>query len=71
MGVILDAIYKFVGLFGIHNLALCIFLFTFVVKMLMLPLTIKQQKFTRLSSKMNPELTKIQEKYKGKKTKSQ
>ncbi len=66
MGVILDAIYKFVGLFGIHNLALCIFLFTFVVKMLMLPLTIKQQKFTRLSSKMNPELTKIQEKYKGK-----
>ena len=34
--------------------------------MLMLPLTIKQQKFTRLSSKMNPELTKIQEKYKGK-----
>ena len=35
--------------------------------MLMLPLTIKQQKFTRLSSKMNPELTKIQEKYKGKK----
>ncbi len=67
MGVILDAIYKFVGFFGIHNLALCIFLFTFVVKMLMLPLTIKQQKFTRLSSKMNPELTKIQEKYKGKK----
>ena len=64
MGVILDAIYRFVGLFGIHNLALCIFLFTFVVKMLMLPLTIKQQKFTRLSSKMNPELTKIQEKYK-------
>lgn len=67
MGVILDAIYKFVGIFGLHNLALCIFLFTFVVKMLMLPLTIKQQKFTRLSSKMNPELTKIQEKYKGKK----
>ena len=67
MGVILDLIYKFVGLFGVHNIALCIFLFTFVVKMLMLPLTIKQQKFTRLSSKMNPELTKIQEKYKGKK----
>ncbi len=66
MGVILDAIYKFISIFGIHNLALCIFLFTFVVKMLMLPLTIKQQKFTRLSSKMNPELQKIQEKYKGK-----
>lgn len=33
----------------------------------MLPLTIKQQKFTKLSSKMNPELQKIQAKYKGKK----
>ena len=67
MGVILDAIYKFVGLFGSHNIALCIFLFTFVIKMLMLPLTIKQQKYTRLSSKMSPELKKIQDKYKGKK----
>jgi YidC/Oxa1 family membrane protein insertase len=33
----------------------------------MLPLTIKQQKFTKLSSRMNPELQKIQAKYKGKK----
>lgn len=67
LGEILNAIYNFVELFGIENIALCIFLFTFVVKMLMLPLTIKQQKFTKLSSKMNPELTKIQEKYKGRK----
>lgn len=67
LGEILNYIYKFVELFGIENIALCIFLFTFVVKMLMLPLTIKQQKFTKLSSKMNPELTKIQEKYKGRK----
>lgn len=67
MGVILNAIYEFVQLFGIHNIALCIFIFTFVIKMLMLPLTIKQQKYTKLSSKMSPELTKIQEKYKGKK----
>ena len=67
LGKILNAIYNFVELFGIENIALCIILFTFVVKMLMLPLTIKQQKFTKLSSKMNPELTKIQQKYKGKK----
>ena len=67
LGVILNAIYNFVELFGIENIALCIILFTFVVKMLMLPLTIKQQKFTKLQSKMSPELTKIQQKYKGKK----
>lgn len=67
LGIIFNAIYEFFSLFGIRNIALCIIIFTLVVKMLMLPLTIKQQKFTRLSSKMNPELTKIQEKYKNKK----
>lgn len=67
LGKILNAIYNFVELFGIENIALCIILFTFVVKMLMLPLTIKQQRFTKLQSKISPELTKIQQKYKGKK----
>ena len=48
LGKILNAIYNFISLFGIENIALCIVIFTFVVKMLMLPLTIKQQKFTKL-----------------------
>ncbi len=65
MGEILNAIYKFVSLFGIANIALCIVLFTIVVKMLMLPLTIKQQKFAKVSAKMNPELQALQEKYKN------
>ncbi len=67
MGIILDWIYEFVSLFGIHNIAICIIVFTIVTRMIMLPLTIKQQKFTKLSSKMNPELTAINAKYKGKK----
>lgn len=66
LGWILNVIYEFLSLFHIENAALCIILFTFLVKSLMIPLTIKQQKFTRISSKMNPELMKIQEKYKGK-----
>ncbi|WP_455715651.1 YidC/Oxa1 family membrane protein insertase [Anaerosporobacter sp.] len=66
LGWILNVIYEFLSLFHIENAALCIILFTFIVKALMIPLTIKQQKFTRISSKMNPELMKIQEKYKGK-----
>ncbi len=67
LGVILNAIYEFVGFFGIHNIAICIILFTIVTKMLMLPLTIKQQKYSRLQSTMSPELTRINAKYKGKK----
>ncbi len=69
----MNGIYEFLSLFhedvngiGIANIALCIILFTIIVKMLMLPLTIKQQKSTRLSSQMSPELTAINEKYKGK-----
>ncbi len=67
LGVIMDLIFKFFNLFGIQNIALSIILFTFIVRALMLPLTIKQQKFTKLSARMNPELQKIQAKYKGKK----
>lgn len=70
LGIILNAIYEFVALFskdGIANIALCIILFTILVKMLMLPLTIKQQKSSKLTAKMSPELTAINEKYKGKK----
>lgn len=67
LGWILNGIYEFLGLFGIHNVALVIVLFTFIVRGLMTPLTIKQQKFSKLSAKMNPELTAINAKYKGKK----
>ncbi len=67
LGLIMNAIYEFFHLFGIQNIALSIIFFTFIVRTLMLPLTIKQQKFTKLSSRMNPELQKIQAKYKGKK----
>lgn len=67
LGWILNAIYEFLNLFGIQNVAIVIVLFTFIVRGLMIPLTIKQQKFSKLSSKMNPEIQKIQAKYKGKK----
>ena len=67
LGLILNAIYEFLSFFGIQNVALVIILFTFIVRGFMIPLTIKQQKFSKLSSKMNPEIQKIQAKYKGKK----
>lgn len=66
LGYIMDVIFKFTSQFGILNVGLCIILFTIVMKMLMLPLTIKQQKSTKLMSIMNPEIQAIQKKYKGK-----
>ena len=67
LGIIMDILFKVTGQFGIFNIGLCIILFTIVTKMLMLPLTIKQQKSTKLMAIMNPEIQAIQTKYKGKK----
>lgn len=53
--------------FGIHNIGLCIILFTIIIYTLMIPLNTKQQKSSRLMSKINPEIQDIQAKYKGKK----
>lgn len=66
LGYVMDILFKFTGQFGIFNVGLCIILFTIVMKMLMIPLTIKQQKTTKLMSVMNPEIQAIQKKYKGK-----
>lgn len=52
--------------FGIENIGLCIILFTIIIYTFMIPLTIKQQKFSKLSAVMNPELQAIQKKYKNK-----
>lgn len=66
LGYIMNGLFKLTSLIGIQNIGLSIILFTVVVKLLMLPLTIKQMKFTKLSTIMNPELQAIQAKYKGK-----
>lgn len=66
LGYIMDILFRFTSHFGIFNLGLCIILFTIITKTLMLPLTIKQQKTTKLMSVMNPEIQAIQKKYKGK-----
>ena len=67
MGWIMDGIYRVLDLVGIQNLGLCIIIFSIIIYALMTPLQIKQQKFSKLSSVMQPELQKIQKKYKDKK----
>ena len=66
LGYIMDILFRFTDTFGIMNVGLCIILFTIVMKMLMLPLTIKQQKTTKLMAVISPEVRAIQRKYKGK-----
>lgn len=66
LGWIMDLLFRFTSSMGILNIGLCIILFTLVVKVLMFPLTIKQQKSSKLMSVMQPELQAVQNKYKGK-----
>ena len=67
LGWILDKIFFILDKINFPNAALAIILFTIVIYLLLTPLTIKQQKFSKLSAKMNPEIQAIQAKYKGKK----
>lgn len=67
LGIIMNAIFNLMdSLFGVQNIGLSIILFTVVVYMCMLPLTYKQQKFSKMSAKMNPEIKAVQKKYAGK-----
>lgn len=67
LGFIMDGIFNVIDFIGIPNIGLAIILFTIVVNLLMLPLTIRQQKFSKLSAKMNPEIQAINAKYKNRK----
>lgn len=66
LGLIMNLIFEFLNIIGIPNIGLSIILFTIVVYLLLMPMTIKQQKFSKLSAKMDPELQAIRAKYQGK-----
>lgn len=63
LGLLMNGIYSI----GVTNIGLCIILFTIIMYICMTPLQIKQQKFSKLTAVMNPELQKIQKKYANKK----
>jgi len=67
LGKIMDIIYRVMsGVFGIENVGICIIILTVVVYSLLYPLTVKQQKFSKMSAAMGPEIQKIQKKYQNK-----
>ena len=60
LGWIMNGIFWVLDKIGIPNIGLAIIIFTIVIYLLLMPFTIKQQKFSKLSAKMNPELQAIQ-----------
>ena len=66
LGILMNGIYLVISKIGVPNVGLAIILFTIIMYALMTPLQIQQQRFTKLNAMMQPELQKIQKKYKGK-----
>lgn len=66
LGWIMKACYLLVKNYGI-----ALILFTIIIRLLLLPLNIKQQKSTARMSKLQPELKKLQKKYANNKEKYQ
>lgn len=67
LGIVMNGIYVLLSKVGIENIGLSIIVLTIVIYTCMIPLTIKQQKFSIMQRKMQPELQAIQKKYQGKK----
>ena len=67
LGQVMNGIYNVMSAIGIENIGVSIIIFTIIVYTILLPLTIKQQKFSKMTAVINPEIQKIQKKYAGKK----
>ena len=70
LGILMDWIYSGISnITGgrVESVVLSIVIITIIIYMCLLPLTIKQQKFSKMSAVMQPEIKKIQKKYEGKK----
>ena len=67
LGPIMNVIFKLLDVIRIPNVGIAIILFTIVIYLCLTPLTFKQQKFSKLQTRMSPELQAIQAKYKNKK----
>jgi YidC/Oxa1 family membrane protein insertase len=65
-GVIMDYLFRFTSHFGVYSLGFSIILFTIITKIILFPLTVKQQESSKMMSLMNPEIQALQKKYKGK-----
>ncbi len=67
LGWIMNGIFWVLDKIGIPNIGLAIIIFTIVIYLLLMPFTIKQQKFSKLSAKMNPDCRRFRNATKARK----
>ena len=67
LGWLINGIYVMLEWVGIPNIGIAIILFTLVIYLILTPIQIKQQKFSKMMNVMQPEIMRIQKKYEKKK----
>ena len=67
LGWLINGIYVLLEAIGIPNIGIAIILFTIVIYALLTPTQIKQQKWSKMMTVIQPELQQIQKKYANKK----
>ncbi len=66
LGIIMDGIFTVMSGIGIVNIGICIIIFTIITRLLMIPLSYKQAKSQKIMAVIQPQISLIQQKYKGK-----
>ena len=59
LGKLMNGIYNVMNAIGIQNIGICIIIFTVIIYTLMIPLTIKQQKWSKMSAVMQPDIRNV------------
>lgn len=67
LGLILSLIYEGLCSLGIVNIGIAIIIFTIFIRLLLFPLTFSQNRSSKISSYIQPEMNKITKKYRNKK----
>lgn len=67
LGYIIDWIYIGLSNVGIANLGLTIIIFSLIMRLILFPMTYSQQKKSKITQYIQPELNKVAKKYRGKK----
>ena len=66
-GLLMNFIYEMLSKIGIGNIGLAIVIFTLFTRILLYPMTVRQQKSSKMMALIQPEINAIQKKYENKK----
>ena len=66
LGWLMNGIFEVLNKIGLPNIGVAIIIFTIIIYIILTPIQFKTQKSSKIMAAINPEIQKIQEKYKGK-----